>query len=168
MPGGVIYCESWETTHRARGNAVDGRVTFRFLTAASFYDMPKEDALEMLPDGPVAEPARLLEQAGQGGVSVLDLAVQGYEDLDYTPREGLVRIHSIPCYGNDCVEVVGAPDEGCYEWGIRKCGMLLEHSNEGYGDPAVALREGLVRYYGAGADGGSSNDKTPMTRDGAA
>jgi hypothetical protein len=52
----------------------------------------------------------------------------------------------------DCVEVVGDPDNGCYEWIIRTLEGVLEHSDCGYGMPSVALRDGLIAYYGLPED----------------
>lgn len=46
------------------------------------------------------------------------------------------------------VVIVGAPDEGCYEWMIRTKNGVEEYSDLGYGDPGIALRDGLIAFYG--------------------
>lgn len=68
--------------------------------------------------------------------------------LQYTD---LVKtLYSIPGDGyEDFVEVVGDPDNASYEWLIRRGDKVLEHSNCGYGMASIALRDGLVKHFGA-------------------
>lgn len=46
--------------------------------------------------------------------------------------------------------VVGDVANACYEWVIEKQGKIVAHSNVGYGDSSIALRDGLIAYYGLG------------------
>lgn len=43
--------------------------------------------------------------------------------------------------------VIGDPGSAAYEWVIRRDDQW-EHSDAGYGTPAIALRDGLIAYYG--------------------
>lgn len=65
-----------------------------------------------------------------------------------TDAAHLSVVHSITLDGFDhTLEVVGNPEWASYEWVIRRGGEV-EHSDCGYGIAAVALRDGLVAYYG--------------------
>jgi hypothetical protein len=44
--------------------------------------------------------------------------------------------------------VIGDPDNGAYEWAIERSGNIERHSDAGYGIADVALRDGLIAYYG--------------------
>ncbi len=57
-------------------------------------------------------------------------------------------IHSIPAGMDDHVEVVGDPENGAYEWVIRTADGVREHSDVAYGSPGLALRDGLIAYFG--------------------
>lgn len=46
------------------------------------------------------------------------------------------------------VIVVGDPNNGSYDWGIERRGLVEQHSDVGYGIADVALRDGLIAYYG--------------------
>jgi hypothetical protein len=62
-------------------------------------------------------------------------------------------LHSLPAEMDDLIEVVGDPDNGCYEWIIRTPAGIERHSDEGYGIPLVALRDALIAYYGLPDEG---------------
>lgn len=65
-------------------------------------------------------------------------------------RDGarLSRIHHLDGDSpGDSIEVVGDPDNASYEWIVRR-GEELKHSDAGYGQSSVALRDALVEYYG--------------------
>lgn len=47
----------------------------------------------------------------------------------------------------ESLEVIGDGDNGCYEWLIRKDGLVVEHSDCGYGRSILALRDGLLVYF---------------------
>ena len=48
------------------------------------------------------------------------------------------------------LDVVGDPANVSYEWVIRDtAGEVLHHSDCGYGDDVVALRDGLIAYCGS-------------------
>jgi hypothetical protein len=67
--------------------------------------------------------------------------------FNYTTNKAVM--HSIEVGMSDSyVEVVGDPDNGSYEWIIRKPEGITEHSDCGYGITSVALRDGLIAYYG--------------------
>lgn len=62
-------------------------------------------------------------------------------------------IHEI-CVARDVfVEVVGDGDNGCYDWVIRKEGKITQHSDDGYGEASLALRDGLLVYHTGGSSG---------------
>lgn len=61
----------------------------------------------------------------------------------YTGRDELRVIHELRSRGRAVVQVVGLPGWGCYEWVVLGDGEVLAHSNEGYGESDVALREGV-------------------------
>jgi hypothetical protein len=69
--------------------------------------------------------------------------------LAYTGPREYVRLLYRKCVGmDDWVEVIGDPDNGCYEWVIRNAaGKIVEHSDSGYGSTETALRDGIAAYY---------------------
>lgn len=46
--------------------------------------------------------------------------------------------------------VIGDLANASYEWVIEGHGKICAHSNDGYGDTSVALRDGLIAYHGLG------------------
>lgn len=54
----------------------------------------------------------------------------------------------IPLDDDDVLEVVGDPDNACYEWVIAAGDRIKRYSDCGYGCSALALRDGLIAYYG--------------------
>ena len=53
------------------------------------------------------------------------------------------------------LEVFGEPDAASYEWRlVRDNGLVEQHSNVGYGVPAIALRDGLCAYIGPPEESG--------------
>lgn len=62
-------------------------------------------------------------------------------------------LHSVPVDTDNRVAVVGAPESGSYEWVIVTPAGIWSHSDDGYGSPAVALRDGLIAYYATAARG---------------
>lgn len=46
------------------------------------------------------------------------------------------------------VWVVGDPDNGAYEWVLVKDGQAERHSDFGYGQSSIALRDGLIAVHG--------------------
>jgi hypothetical protein len=60
------------------------------------------------------------------------------------PREDVRLLYRMCVWATDWIEVVGDPDNGCYEWIHRdENGKILKHSDSGYGMTTVALRDGL-------------------------
>lgn len=57
-------------------------------------------------------------------------------------------IHSIPVDAECLVEVVGDPESASYEWLIHSPEGIRQHSDDGYGSSEVALRDGLIAYFG--------------------
>lgn len=55
-------------------------------------------------------------------------------------------VHVIPAGMDDRVEVVGDPENGCYEWVIYTPAGVREHPDAAYGSPEIALRDGLLAY----------------------
>jgi hypothetical protein len=47
------------------------------------------------------------------------------------------------------VLVVGQPQNGAYEWIIVNHGEVEKHSDCGYGQRSIALRDGLIAFHGA-------------------
>lgn len=68
--------------------------------------------------------------------------------LDYVDTARLMILHEIWLCDGHVLFVVGDPDNGSYEWVIQH-GAELEHSNCGYSIPFVALRDGLIAYWGS-------------------
>lgn len=78
-------------------------------------------------------------------------------NLSYTDSTCLTRMHHITGDARgDSIEVVGNPDNASYEWVVRR-GDEIKHSDMGYGHSSVALRDGLIEYYGA-------RERDPITR----
>lgn len=56
-------------------------------------------------------------------------------------------------------EVFGDPDNASYEWRlVHDNGLVEQHSDCGYGIPAIAMRDALVAYYGTPQSGGDIVD----------
>lgn len=56
-------------------------------------------------------------------------------------------------------EVFGDPDNASYEWRlVHDDGLVEQHSDCGYGIPAIAMRDALVAYYGTPQSGGDTVD----------
>lgn len=68
-------------------------------------------------------------------------------DMYYTDASDLWVLHSLPMSDGYSVKVVGNPDMGSYEWMVE-CGGKIEHSDCGYGDSDIALRDGLIVMHG--------------------
>lgn len=73
-------------------------------------------------------------------------------DLSKYPRFAYSRVtHELYRVDVDLenqVVIVGDPDNGCYEWMIRTPQGIERHSDVGYGDSAIAMRDGLIAYFG--------------------
>jgi hypothetical protein len=67
--------------------------------------------------------------------------------LYYTNADDLVVIHHLPMSCGYSVSVVGNPGWASYEWVIERSGKV-EHSDCGYGDADIALRDGLIAMHG--------------------
>lgn len=67
--------------------------------------------------------------------------------LRYTDAEDLTVLHSLRMGDGYSVLVVGNPENGSYEWVIARAGKL-DHSDCGYGDSDIALRDGLIAMHG--------------------
>lgn len=70
--------------------------------------------------------------------------------FSYTgPREEVRLLYRMCVWATDWLEVVGDPDNGCYEWIHRdENGKILKFSNKGYGSCSVAMRDGLTAALG--------------------
>jgi hypothetical protein len=56
---------------------------------------------------------------------------------------------TVDCDSGVRVEVFGDGDFASYEWRlVREDGLVEQHSNCGYGMSAIAMRDGLIAYYG--------------------
>ena len=59
--------------------------------------------------------------------------------------DGLRVIYRVAVYPGESVEVIGDPENGLYEWQIRRRdGSATDRSNLQYGQSAAALRDGLT------------------------
>ncbi len=67
--------------------------------------------------------------------------------LRYTDADDLSVLHHLPMSEGWSVRVVGNPDNCAYEWVVERAGKV-EHSDCGYGDPDIALRDGLIAMHG--------------------
>lgn len=56
--------------------------------------------------------------------------------------------YSIDVGFNDTVEVIGDRSNASYEWWILRKGLVIHHSDCGYGTPESALRDGLIAFLG--------------------
>ena len=64
-------------------------------------------------------------------------------------------LHELELGDGYFIRVVGSGDDGCYEWVIERPHATphtkrpaIEFSDVGYGQSEVALRDGLIAYYG--------------------
>lgn len=73
-------------------------------------------------------------------------------NLTYTDIKKATGIYLIACGGRDYVNVFGV--DGSYEWAIITGCEVERHSNDGYGAPEIALRDGLIAYFGLPDEGG--------------
>lgn len=65
----------------------------------------------------------------------------------YTENTG-ETYHRIECDGGSAeVLVIGDGESAAYEWVIVRGGEVDQHSDDAYGQPAAALRDGLVEYF---------------------
>jgi hypothetical protein len=48
--------------------------------------------------------------------------------------------------------IVGQPENGAYEWVIVNHGAVERHSDCGYGQKSIALRDGLIAFHGPKGD----------------
>ena len=71
--------------------------------------------------------------------------------LHYT--DDVRTLLTVECDSGLSVEVFGDGDNGSYEWRlVGDNGLVEQHSDCGYGIPAIALRDGLIAYYGMPRD----------------
>jgi hypothetical protein len=73
-----------------------------------------------------------------------------YPRFRYTGTPDTV-FRSILVDADTFVEVVGQDGFAAYEWILRRGSSVLEHSDCGYGDATIALRDGLINYDPHGA-----------------
>lgn len=61
-----------------------------------------------------------------------------------------VVLHVVPIGVDSQVLVIGEPENGAYEWAVSSCtdGRITQRSDDGYGSPEVALRDGLIAVLG--------------------
>lgn len=65
-----------------------------------------------------------------------------------SPKCALHELHVAP---EIILRVIGDPENGAYEWVIESVATNqceLEFSNCGYGQSAIALRDGLIAFFG--------------------
>lgn len=64
-------------------------------------------------------------------------------------REYITELYRIPLDMGDATLVIeGEPGNAVFEWRLERSEGKPEHSDCGYGAPEVALRDGLIAYYG--------------------
>lgn len=68
-------------------------------------------------------------------------------ELRYTDPDDLAVLYHLPGSPGWSVRVIGNPVMGSYEWLIEESGNL-RHSDCGYGDSDIALRDGLIARFG--------------------
>lgn len=67
----------------------------------------------------------------------------------FTYTEPTAKLRSLCVDRDRYLDIVGDPANISYEWVIRDTeGQVLHHSDCGYGDDVVALRDGLIAYCG--------------------
>lgn len=70
--------------------------------------------------------------------------------LQYTEPECV--LHELDLGDGFIIRVIGDPGNGCYEWLIERpeqsIRQHLEFSDCGYGQSEIALRDGLIAYFG--------------------
>lgn len=71
------------------------------------------------------------------------------------PRPAAFILHELEIDDGYFIRVIGDPDNGGYEWVIERPGPTpytkrpaIEFSNVGYGITEIALRDGMIAYYG--------------------
>lgn len=69
--------------------------------------------------------------------------------LNLTYTTAAVVIYTLPVDLTRQLVVFGEPESISYEWAICDGYTITEHSNLGYGCSKIALRDGLIAYYGA-------------------
>ena len=69
-------------------------------------------------------------------------------DAHLSYSRAVAVIFDIDADESDHILVVGDPDNGGYEWCIERDGKVDAHSDKGYGIATIALRDGLIAYYG--------------------
>lgn len=73
-------------------------------------------------------------------------------DINEYPRFNYTRVthemYRVVADHKTEIVIVGDPANGCYEWMLRSGKRVERHSDMGYGEPALAMRDGLIAYYG--------------------
>lgn len=67
----------------------------------------------------------------------------------YKYTDAIRELYRIPVDCNAVLIIEGDPNNASYEWRIEGGSQDGEHSNCGYGMPEIALRDGLIAYFGA-------------------
>lgn len=76
------------------------------------------------------------------------MAEQKLNSLRLKYGRAVAIVHALEVDHVNRVLVVGDPDNGCYEWALEKNSAIQLHSDVAYGSPEVALRDGLIAFYG--------------------
>lgn len=66
----------------------------------------------------------------------------------YLLNDSIQELYRIPVDVHAALIVEGNPEWGQYEWRIEGGADDGKHSDCGYGDAAIALRDGLIAYHG--------------------
>lgn len=69
-------------------------------------------------------------------------------NLNYTCDTHLQVYYRIEFCDTVALEVFGDGANGSYEWVLLELERPSKHSDAGYGDPSIALRDGLIEYHG--------------------
>lgn len=73
---------------------------------------------------------------------------RGLNSIVFKYTGACVEIHRVSVGIHEDVIAVGDPDSAAYEWVVVRGDEVLSHSDVAYGSPAVALRDGLIEYFG--------------------
>jgi hypothetical protein len=112
--------------------------------------LPKRSSLDRSPEG-IDSPANSYLAPPISGAAFADKPAFRMPHFKYTGEAKVVMRVDVDMYAE--VVIVGQPENGAYEWLIVNeivGGFTVErHSDCGYGQKSIALRDGLIAYHGA-------------------
>jgi hypothetical protein len=117
--------------------------------------LPARSSLDRSPEG-IDSPANaylapsISGDALTGKPSIRARNINGdtcFVGFKYTGDAKILMIVDVDMYAQ--LLIVGQPENGAYEWVIVVHDKVEGHSDVGYGQRSIALRDGLIAYHGA-------------------